>query len=188
MHIQRIRSKLSSISGVLFTIRKKITTTIAKLIYNSLALPYIHYGNTVWSSAAPSLLQSIHSAQKRLIRLILKKKRYEHSNPLYIQLKLLKLQDICTMNACLFIFKSINNFIFCPITIEARPPGPYNLRNIAPLEIPFSRSTQTKRFIRIRGPQLWNALPESIRCSRTVYTFKKKIKHYFVESYSAVQN
>ena len=88
------------------------------------------------------------------------------------------------MSACMFIFKSISNFILFPIA--ARPPEQYNLRNIVPLEIPFSRSTQTKRFIRIRGPQLWNALPESIRGCRTVYTFKKKIKHYFVESYSAV--
>ena len=116
--------------------------------------------------------------------MILRKRRNEHSNPLFVQLNLLKLEDVCNLNICLFVFKSINDFIYCPIKFEARDIGPHDLRTREPLVVPFSRSSQTKRSVRIRGAQMWNALPDVLRTSRSVATFKAKMKRRFKEIYS----
>ena len=131
-HIRKVQNKLSNICGVLYTIRNKISSNIARQIYLSLALPYLTYCNIVWSSASPSHFQSLISTQKKIIRLISQKRRNTHTNPLFIDLKLLKFDEICKMNLILFVFKSINNFIPSPITFEFRIHGPYNIRNREP--------------------------------------------------------
>ena len=183
-HLNRIRSKVSSACGILYSIRSKLTRQVAKLIYTSLFLPYIQYCNIIWASCAASKMQSIFICQKRIVRLILKKSRWQPSAPLFKRLKVLKLHDFNKVNSVLFVFKALNDLIPSPITFSVRAPGPYNLRRNEALIIPFSRCNQNQRFISIRGPQLWNALPLAIRISRTLQTFKKKMKSYYIDQYT----
>ena len=87
----------------------------------------------------------------------------------------------------IFVFKSINNLILSPIEFESRVQGPYNLRNQEPLNVPFARSNQSVRFISVRGAAHWNRLPDDIRNARTVITFKKRLKKYFISEYIDVE-
>ena len=183
-HLHRIRSKVSSACGILYSIRSKITRSVAKIIYSSLFLPYLQYCNILWASCTVSKMQSIFICQKRIVRLILKKSRWEPSSPLFKRLKLVKLQDFNKVNSAQFVYKAVNGLIPSPITFAVRAPGPYNLRQNEPLIVPFSRFNQTQRFISIRGPLIWNALPLDIRTSRTLQTFKKRIKSYYIDQYS----
>ena len=182
-HIRKVQSKISSACGILYTIRSKISIPIAKLIYQSIALPYLNYCNIVWSSASASCFQSITTTQKKLIRIIMVKKRFEHTTPLFSCLKLLKFADICYVNSAMFVFKSYNNFISSPIQFESRIQGPYNIRNREPLTVPFVRSKQSQRFIHVRCSELWNNLPVYIRTVRTIITFKRKIKERIYNAY-----
>ena len=182
-HLNRIRSKLASVCGILFNIRRKISRAVAKIIYLSIGLPYIQYCNIIWASCAISKMQSIFICQKRIIRLILKKNRYQTTSPLFKKLKLLQLHDINNLNAAQFVFKSINGLIPSPITFIHNAPGPYNLRRTDALIIPFTRSQQSKRFISIKGAELWNAIPLIIRSSLTIHNFKKKLKEHYLHQY-----
>ena len=47
-HLNRIRSKISSASGILFRLRNKLTCSVARLLYLSICLPYLQYCNTLW--------------------------------------------------------------------------------------------------------------------------------------------
>ena len=183
-HLKRIRSKLSSACGLLFRIRNKITRTVAKLIYNSICLPYLQYCNILWTSCANSKLQFIFTCQKRIIRNILRKDRWQPSAPLFKKLNILNLFDLNNLNAALFVFKSLNGLISSPITFIQQIPGPYNLRRNEALHIPFTRTNQSQRFISIRGAKLWNSLPLDVRASRTTLQCKRKLKRLFLDQYT----
>ena len=116
----------------------------------------------------------------------MRKRRDAPSNPLFKNLKLLKFNDICKVNLAAFVFKTLNNLITHSIQFNARFIGPYNLRNIPPLEIPFVRDRQSQMFIPVRGALLWNNIPENIRSARSLFTFKKNIKSYYMSEYNQI--
>ena len=89
-HLHSNESKLSKACGILYKIRRKITRSIARLIYQSIAYPYIIYGNTLWSAAAKSHHEKLITKQKKLMRIIMKSQRNAHTNPFFVKLKLLK--------------------------------------------------------------------------------------------------
>ena len=182
-HLNRIRSKISSASGILFRLRNKLTSSVARLLYLSICLPYLQYCNTLWSSCSPSKLQSIFTAQKRIIRLILRKNRHHSSSPLFKRLNILKLKEINELNAVLLVYKSLNGLIVSPVPFINQNFGPYNLRRRETLIVPFSRSSQSQRFVAIRGPNLWNQLPLDIRSCLTIFSFKRKLKNHYLSQY-----
>ena len=117
---------------------------------------------------------------------MMRRRRVRPSTPLFIQLSLLKYKDFCQLNSTIFAYKSIYNLIPSPIVFKFRVYGPYNLRNHEPLNVPFARSNQSKRFISVRGAEQWNSLPPDIRNARTVLTLKKKVKQYLLNEYNVV--
>ena len=60
----------------------------------------------------------------------------------------------------------------------------YNIRNPAELIVPFYRSRQSMMFILARGANLWNNTPEGIRNSRSIISFKNKLKKHYIQLYS----
>ena len=187
-HIQKIHCKLSQACGVLYQIRNKLTPTISRIIYLTLILPYLNYCNVVWASCPPSYLQSLTAIQNKIVRMITKSRRTAPTSPLYAQLKILTLTDIIKLSTALFVFKSLNGIIPSPIQFQPRVNGPYILRNLNPLIVPFSRSSQTQRFLHIRGATLWNTLHANVRSARTIASFKRNIKSVFLNSYIIREN
>ena len=47
-HISKIENKVTSISGILYKIRKKINYKISLLIYDALVASHLYYCNLVW--------------------------------------------------------------------------------------------------------------------------------------------
>ena len=84
----------------------------------------------------------------------------------------------------MFVYKSVNNIMYSPINFVTRDLRAYNIRNPPALIVPHTRSTQTSRFIHVRGAIWWNELNEEIRNSRSVYIFKRKLKTMYFESYN----
>ena len=182
-HIQTVQKKLSSACGIFYNIRNKITKDVAKAIYYAIVYPYLHYCNIVWGGSYQTSLNRINITQKKLVRCIMRQRRDAPSNPLFKQLKLLKFDDILKLDLSTFVFKTINHLIITSVEFNARVVGPYNLRNVPPLEVPFARNRHTQMFIPVRGAMLWNSLPENITRSQTLFSFKKKVKLHYLSQY-----
>ena len=179
-HIHKIKTKISQACGVLYQLRNKITIEIAKIIYSTLILPYFNSCNVIWASCAKSHLQPLIATQNKIARIMTKSRRTVPTSPLFLRLKILKLCDIINLNTALFVFKSVSGLISSPIQFEQRLVGPYNLRNVNTLVVPFSPSSQSQRFIHVRGTKLWNSLPLNVRSVRTVITFKYHLKTIYL--------
>ena len=120
-HLTYVQRKLSSVCGILHSIRGKIPLKIAKTIYYSLAYPYFIYGNTVWSAASMSKLKPLITSQKRLIRIIARRGWLEHTAPLFKELNILSFVDICSLMTSTFVYKTLNGHIDSPIVFLYRP-------------------------------------------------------------------
>ena len=81
------------------------------------------------------------------------------------------------------MYRSLNEIIKSPISYRPQVVGPYNLRREPLLQTPFVRSRQSQRYIHYRGVKVWNEIDLSIRNSRTLFSFKKKLKVTFLGSY-----
>ena len=181
-HINHVRSKLAC--GIIYRLRNKINIQISKLIYYCIAFPYINYCSIVWSSAHPTNMQKIFSTQRKLIRLMLRKQRRTQTSHLFSNLKILKACDVFKVNTLLFVFKAVNSIIPSPLEFVERAPNLYNLRARPPLQVPNHTSQQSERFIHVRGTRLWNEIPESLRRSPSVFSFKRKLKKGILDSYN----
>ena len=71
------------------------------LLYNSLILPHINYCITAWGFYR----NRITIIQKKAIRMITTSSYISHTEPLFKQLNLLKVEDILTLQELKFYFK-----------------------------------------------------------------------------------
>ena len=89
-HTNKLFGKISRNTGILNQIKLFLTSRILKTIYSSLILCQLNYGILVWGQN----YKRIFKLQKRVMRIITSSKYKTHSEPLFKELKLLKLEDI----------------------------------------------------------------------------------------------
>ena len=173
VHIETIKSKLSGITGLLYNIRDYMDHETLKLIYYSLAYSHIIYCCAVWGGAFKTLITGLFTVQKKMLRVMFRRQRYDHTGPLFNNYQLLSVQDIINLRTCIFVYKSIHLFpIDCMFQTMSRDSSrSQNFR------VPLCRTSHAQQSVLVRGCRLWNQLPEDIKCSNTIDTFKRKLKN-----------
>ena len=96
---------MARIAGSFFKIRHYVTPETLELLYYSLFFSFISYGISVWGLTHPSTLDPLYKLQKKVVRAITFSDRDTHSTPLFHQLRLLKLNDIHTLNLLCFVYE-----------------------------------------------------------------------------------
>ena len=107
-HVNFLVGKLNKYRAILYLIRNFLTRNSLKLIYNSLIYSNLLYGNIIWGNTYPSVLKPLIVAQKSILRTIMFRSRYAHTNDDFYSLGLLKLEDINLFNSYLFTYKSLH--------------------------------------------------------------------------------
>ena len=77
--------------------------------YQSLIVPYLTYGRTVWGNASKTYLDKLTILQKRALRLIHFADRKEHAIPLFVNAKILPLIFLYYESVCNLIYDVNNN-------------------------------------------------------------------------------
>ena len=95
-HIQHLFKKLSQYRGLFCHLRQNITQKYLFLLYHSLVYPHLRYGNLTWGSTNNSVLHFLQVLQNRLVRIIRRLKKSDHTanNSLHHKLNILKIKDI----------------------------------------------------------------------------------------------
>ena len=121
-------------------------------------------------------LNSLVLLQKRIIRIITGSKRLSHTNPLFRELGLLKLQDVNKFMIGKFMFRWYHNElpnIFCDKFEFVRNVHGYGTRQKDHLYIPKVKTERGKNKITYRGPVIWNQI---LRAAINPL-FSKTLKH-----------
>ena len=111
-HVDKIASKISKSIGVLNRIKTYVPKPILKTIYHSLITPYLYYGILVWGFNNTRLL----NLQKKAIRIITFSYFLQHTDILFKQEKILKINDILNLQSIIFFKKFLNDSL--PIAIN----------------------------------------------------------------------
>ena len=184
-HIGAICNKLCKNVGVMYKL-KFLPKHILKMIYNSIIVPYIYYGITVWGNAFSTYLDRIIKLQKRVVRIIMSCSYTSHTTPLFFSLKYLKFSDLYLYEVCIFMYLCMNNLI--PISLSElfclnSSIHSYPTRNASSFHLPLIRTQLFQRTIFYKGPVLWNSMPSEIKSAPTFNSFKSRLRRFLVGRY-----
>ena len=106
-HTKMVGNKISRVIGVLFRLKDVFPKEILLTLYNTLISSYINYGLLVWGTECAQ----IEGLQKKAIRLITNSSYIAHTTPLFVEEKLLKVQEIFKLKLLKFYYKLCNNLL-----------------------------------------------------------------------------
>ena len=182
-HIHNVARKISKSLGIIYKASFCLNEASLRTLYFSLVYPYLCYCVGVWGSTYPSNLKRVVTVQKRAIRIISKSKFDAHTDPLFKELKMLKLDSIIKFHICklMFLYKhgllpeSFDNMF--PLNNEIHS---YNTKSRSCFSLPYCRTNIGKFSIRFQGPKLFNSVNEDIRNSSSVSLFSSRLKSFLL--------
>ena len=173
-HIEYICNKISKGIGILIRARRTLGTKALVILYNTLVKPYFTYCNIIWGNTYIKNLNRVKILQKKIIRIITFSGFYAHTEPLFRKLNIMTTTQLYDYFVAIFVFKSLNNLL------------PKNLSSI------FTRNVTSRKNLNIRPhfctkkvsefsikysrPEVWNDLPNKIKTSRTINSFKNQLR------------
>ena len=92
MHLNKLATKLAQNIGILCKLKHFLPSYILKTIYCSLVLPHLQYCTLIWANTYSTKLNKIRMLQKKAVRIINNSDYLAHSEPLFKQNILLKIE------------------------------------------------------------------------------------------------
>ena len=178
IHIKEVSKKISKNLGVLYKLKDFVPSNTLLSVYRSIIESYINYCNLIFGNTSITHLTPLVTAQKKAVRIVAKKPPLSHTNPIFFDLKLLKLTDLYKYNLGIYMWKNIDKFEdnFRVNTHNTRSGNHY---------VPTSfRLTMTQnKSIKFQAPQNWSQIPDYIINSPSLTTFKRKYKSFLLSAY-----
>ena len=103
MHITHLCNIIARNVGILQKLRYFIPAYVLKILYHSLILSYLQYCTLLWANSYHSQLHKLRLLRKKAIRT--NTDYLAHSSKLFLNLKLLKLDDIMKFQLGTFMYK-----------------------------------------------------------------------------------
>ena len=177
-HLHKINTSVCKATGILWKLKPMLTKKTLLILYNSFVLPHLNYCNIVWGNCSKIKIDSLFILQKKAIRISSHSAYLAHTDPLFKQLKTLKLQDIHTYQTALFMFKHSKNLLpfFQDTFIPNSNIHSYPTRHRNDFHLSNPKLLLAHRSIRHHGPDIWNSLPDHIKSRTSVFSFKATIK------------
>ena len=181
-HIDNLCSAISSKISLLRQLAEYVPTCVQKRFYQGYILPLIDYGSITWGSTSIANIQRLSKLQKRAARIILKANFDTPSSLMFQELGWLSVENRLKYNKAVITYRALNNLTpdyLSELLIPLSEIHSLNLRSLENglLHIPLSRTTIFDNSFTCSAPKLWNALPQTVRASGSLVTFKKNLKH-----------
>lgn len=185
-HIDHIHKKVTGILMYLTRIKDCLDYETRVMVIDALVLSIINYCSNVWGSANKTQIERVQKLQNFAARVAVGGiGKYDHVSPAIKRLNWLKIENKCSFDICMFIFK----------ILKKRFPE-WLYRNIFDISITRDRPSRQRqnlyvhrvnteigtRMIPVRGPKTWNKLPIAIRDITSINVFKDRLRKYFLDN------
>jgi len=189
-HTQHVSKIVSKYNGIIRKVRQFLPLHSLSTLYKSLVLPYFSYGAIVWADRNNTSLNSLFLLQKRIIRTCTNSLWLEHTDPLFISLKTLKIEDIYKHQLACFMFQFHHklfpdNLIHLDFFNVGSISHRYNTRQDSESYIKNTRTVLASNTSMTQGPLLWNSLPALLTTSPSITSFKSKMKNSLIDLYNS---
>ena len=173
-HINSIASKLSRISGILYSIRNNVPEKILLNLYYSLVYPHLIYGILLWGDSADVHLEPLILIQKKIVRTITHSDYLAHTAPIFKRTRILCIKNIYKYFVGIHMYKlQLSDSLVYP----AHNYSTRYSNNVIPS---FQRLTQCLKSLTCNGPKIYNTIPLSIRNSQSLNVFKRRYREYLL--------
>ena len=159
-------------------IRSLIPLSCLKSLYFSLIHPFFLYVLPVFGATYANHLEPLKLLQKRAIRLISGAAYFDHTEPLFFQNKILKLDDLYKHSIACYAYKN-------PETLnEFQRDHRFNTRYRDLLLPPLERLRSSQQSVVYNAVVIWNDIPNSIKECPSLVSFKFQYRKYLLEQYN----
>ena len=141
-HINVISSKVSKCIGIIYKLNKILPYKTLLLLYKSLILPHFSYCHVVWGNAAACRLQRLIVLQKRALRAIHKTSYRSHTEPLFIESKIIPFPKLFSYHASIFLFKLQHDLFPATFTRSFSLPTSRQTANTRRQTLPYISTTK----------------------------------------------
>ena len=180
-HIEVISKKVSSGIGALKRVRGLMDRETAIKVYKGFIEHYFSYCASVWAGIGVTLSDRLQKLQNRAARVITQSTYDISSRDLLNELQGNSLSINRDKQKAIFMFKTVNGLT--PQYLEemfSSRIGHYTLRDSnRKLFIPKPNTDYLKPSFSYSGASLWNSLPESLRLSPSLTSFKTNLEYLY---------
>ena len=100
-----IKAKLAKSNAIIHRASKYFDTFSLKMLYCSLFMPYLSYCSEIWGKTYITYINSLYLFWKKVVRTMSKVGRLDHTNALFVDLKLLKQSDLIDLKIAIIVLK-----------------------------------------------------------------------------------
>ena len=186
-HTNIICQTISRNTGILHKLKTFLPHHILRMLYSTLISPHINYGILAWGNSSKLQINKIFLIQKRALRNINNTAFYSHTNPLFYNSNILKIDDLYLFNLGVFMFQlshgdlppALSSMFVLNTTIHSYPT-----RHSQCFQLPRTRTVFSHNTIFFTGPKYWNELNPSLKENNTLSTFKRKYRLTLLDGYN----
>jgi hypothetical protein len=169
-------------------IRRTISTDLAKTIACCLVSSRLDYCNSLLYGMSAKNIKRLQYAQNTAARVVLNRPRFKftHVTPMLKELHWLPVGERIKFKLATLVFKTRlyhEPSYLATLLVDYIPPRVLRSgkkQNL--LVVPPSKLVIGSRAFSVAAPSLWNSLPDSLRCTDSVDSFKAKLKTFFFNS------
>ena len=179
-HIDYFEKKLNKFCGLIYRVRHMFTQKCLLMFYNSFAKSRICYGLLIYGSAAKTNLSKIEKAQRRILRAIFFKKKFDSLHDLLRTNKILTVFELFVLENIKELFRQLRSE--APesfIVLDANDVGTYttrwNMKKLMPAQ--YSRTVLKRRSLENLLRLTYNWLMEA----ELIPTYLRKLSSYQVK-------
>ena len=183
-HINYISTKIAKSTGVILKARKLFNKDSLLMLYHALVYPYLTYCIHVWGSAYDTHKDRLVILQKKIVRIISGVPPLSHTAPLFMELKLLKLDELYFYSVSQFMYKYHLKWLpdIIDMFIVNSDVHGYRTRQASHFHIPHCKTNISKMFIKYQGSVSWNNLSSCIDVNCSIGVFKNRVKQFLFDS------
>lgn len=176
-HIKTIKQKINSICFYLRRNAFMMNNNTRYQIYYAYICSHISYLSAFWGLTTKNHIHELQIAQNRLLKILFNKPFRTNTQELYINLKLLTIDEIIKLNSVKLIYKIANNILLTNINfLHNYNVHQHNTRSNQQLHILPATTNIVQRKITCKAASWFNELPMSVRETRTLPAFTKEVK------------
>ena len=170
--------------SVMHRVKWLLNESALYMLYCTLLLPYISYCTEIWGTTYKSRVQPLYIIQKKAMRICAKIEYRAHSKPSFLRFNALTLFDLVMYKSMITMYKIYNKLM--PSNIISRYEivhTAHNTRQAGNFKNRYCRTTLKSMCLSVKGPSMWNKLPDDVKNCANVFVFKKKYQKMLIDRY-----
>lgn len=176
-HINHLKSKISPAIGLMYKFKNKFDERTKFLIYQTLIQSHLNYLAIIYAHKKSSELKSLQRLQNKALKTVANLPITNSTYSLYNDAfpTILPIHGIYKLQLLLYVYKSLHHIGHHTIQFNLNHN---NTRNNQQLRVALCRTETTKQRVEYSGSREFNMLPQHIKQSNRLSSFKNILKQY----------